>query len=167
MPRNDKKHNISLTKKQYLSLIKIAWLGNWIANGQRDGSPANPHIDEYDDIHSHILSFAKEFEFGHYVGDKEAGDDRLYETLQFDDDFDLYELTREYDERSFVDELVNQLAERDFHREYNRAAIRAMSREDHATKLDGFIEKWAEEINKNGLDNIAIDKVQDRSARNG
>ncbi len=160
MPNDSYAHHISLTNEQYLALLKLTWLGNWVANGQRDGSVADPHLDEYDDIQSYILSYAKDFGFGHYVSDSVLGDGRHYETLQFDEDFNLYELTREYDAQSFVDEFVNQLAERDFYRAYPHSASQAMRIEGYAAKLDKFIEKWAEEINTHGLENITAEKAK-------
>ena len=38
MTRDGEKHNIGLTKKQYLMLLKAVYLGNWMANANRDGS---------------------------------------------------------------------------------------------------------------------------------
>ena len=39
---------IHITKKQYESLAKIVYLGNWMANANRDGSPEDPHLLEYE-----------------------------------------------------------------------------------------------------------------------
>ena len=60
LPANMKKEEkigIELTKKQFLALLKAVYLGNWMANANRDGSPEDPHVEDYEKIEDLIFSF--------------------------------------------------------------------------------------------------------------
>lgn len=155
-PDEQTKYEIILTKKQYFALLKTVYLGNWVANAIRDDSDSGKRLDEYDVAESTIFSYAKQFGYSQYIDDEFANEGKYYPTRVFEDKTEVMALIDEYNEDTFWDELVEHLAERDFKKQYNRAEARAMSQEEHINKLYEFIDKWAEEINANGLDNIGI-----------
>lgn len=152
----EKQKEITLTKKQFLTLLKTVYLGNWLANAIRTGRPDDKHIKEYEDMEDYIFSFAKQFGYTKYVHEDDAYKGKYFPTRDFEEDLNLHELIQEYDEESFWEELPDRLGQRDFHRKYTSREISNMNQEERFTKLCECIEEWQEEIYKNGLENISI-----------
>ena len=150
--KNQDEKEIKLTKDQYLSLAKTVYLGNWMANAQRTGSPDDPHMKEYNDIADYVYSLAKDFGF---PDDFEAG-------LEFSDgEEEVPEAARlheEYDEQNFWEELPNMLGERDFFRKYSEAEREKMTEKEHFTKMMDCIITWEEECEKHGIERLEIMK---------
>jgi len=143
---------INITKKQYETLAKAVYLGNWIANAQRTGRQDDPRIKEYEEIADYIYSFAKDFGFS---DDFEAG-------LEFSDcEEELPEASRlheEYDEQNFWEILPDKLGERDFYRKYSEQERKNMTQEEHFMKMMECIIAWEEECERNGIERLEIMK---------
>lgn len=141
---------INLTKKQYESLAKAVYLGNWMANAQRTGQDGDPHIKEYEEIADFVYSFAKDFGF---PDDFEAG-------LEFSDGEEelpeAAQLHEEYDEQSFWEELPDKLGERDFYRKYTEEERNKMTAEERFLKVQECIIKWEEELEEYGINRLEI-----------
>jgi len=82
-------NKIEFTKEQFEALLKLVYLGNWLANANRDGSNENPHLEEYEKIENYIFSFAKQFGFDEYVDDKDAREGKFYPTRTFEEGTDV------------------------------------------------------------------------------
>lgn len=147
---------INITKKQYESLAKIVYLGNWMANAQRTGSPEDLRLKEYEEISEFIFSLAPQF-----------GLSEQYEyELEFSDSDDITEVSRlheEYDEEMFFDELPHRLGERDFYQKYTEGEIVAMSDEERFTKRYDLVDVWGDELIEHGIDRLVIDKTKSNS----
>lgn len=145
---------IDFTKKQFESLMKAVYLGNWMANAHRiDDFEVN-----YEEIQDYIFSKAPEFGFNDYVDNEKVGDGKFYPTNYFSKYTDVHELHNEYDEETFWHEIIDRLANKDFVNRYGVSVITKMSFEERMKKMDGFVEKWEDEINENGLNRIDIVK---------
>jgi hypothetical protein len=149
---------IELSKGQFENLLKLVYLGNWLANAHRNGRAEDPYKEEYNVIEDYIFSYAKQFGFNEYVDDEEAVQGKFYPTRIFEEETDIQELIDEYDEETFWDELIDRLGERDFHRHYSKEEIQKMSRDERFGKLYEFIDKCADEINENGIERLEIKK---------
>jgi hypothetical protein len=160
MRKNNEKISIELTKEQFLALLKAVYLGNWVANANRDGSAEDPHKKEYEDIEDYIFSAAKKFGFGEYVDGENADEGKFFPTRQFEEETDVHELHEDYDEETFWDELIDRLGDRDFFRNYSKDEIQKMTQEERFEKLYEFIDKWADEVNEHGIERLKVDKEQ-------
>lgn len=152
---------IEFTKEQFVNLLKLVYLGNWLANANRDGSPENPHKEEYEATEDYIFSFAKQFGFDEYVEDEEAEKGKFYPTRIFEEKTDIQELIDEYDEETFWDELVDRLGERDFYQHYSKDEIQKMTQEERFERICDLEEKWGEEFEKRGIERLKIVKKDD------
>lgn len=148
--------DINFTKEQFEKLLKLVYIGNWVINANRDGSPENPRKEEYEKLEDYIFSFAKQFGFDKYVDDEEAGERKFFPTRMFEEETDVRELIDEYDNETFWDETIDRLGERDFYRYYSKDEIQKMTQEERFEKVYEFIDKWAEEINENGIERLGI-----------
>ncbi len=156
MPDKHDRQTIEFTKDQFLALLKIVYLGNWVANANRGDGQINPRLEDYDDIENFVFSHAKKFGLADYVDDKTAEDGQYFPTRMFEESQDVFEAIDEYNEDTFWDELVEHLAERDFEKHYTKLEIQKMTNDERIDKLYFYIDKWAEEINENSLDNISL-----------
>ena len=145
---------INFTKKQFETLIKTVYLGNWVANSTRSGAKDDKFVKEYQDFEQYIYSFAQQFDLGNLV-EREDGDEKFFPTKELEEG-KVRNLIDYYDEEIFWEELINRLGERDFEREYGLENIKKMSFEERIKKDHHFFGKYYEEIGKNGLENLEI-----------
>lgn len=155
---NNQQIKIDFTPKQFETLLKLAYLGNWMANAHREGSPEDPQKEEYEEVEDYIFSFARQFGFDEFVDDNDAGEGKFYPTRKFEEETDVNELHEEYDEETFWDEIIERLGARDFYRHYPKKVLQKMSRDERVDKLYEFIGKWADEIDEHGIENLEIKK---------
>lgn len=146
-----KKQIIYFSSKQFLSLMKAVFLGNWVANAYR----TEKYKREYESIEDYIFSLAPQFGFEKYV-DHEIDDKKYYPTTEFEDNTDVHKLHAEYDENTFWDELVDRLGTRDFYQKYTKKEIENMSEEEWFEKLHECMDKYGEEFEKFGISRIGI-----------
>lgn len=147
---NNQQMKIGLTKEQFEALLKLVYLGNWLANANR----VDDKKKEYEEIEDYIFSFAKQFGFDEYVDDEEAEKGKFYPTRKFEEEIDIQELIDEYDEETFWDELIDRLGERDFYQYYSQDEIQKMTQEERFGKICEFEEKWGEEFEKYGIERL-------------
>ena len=113
---------INLTKKQYETLAKTVYLGNWMANANRTGQERDQYMKEYEEIMDYIFSLAPLFGFPKtFEHDLEC--DEHNKTTE------VNRLHEEYDEQNFWEELPNILGERDFFRKYSEEERMNMTQE--------------------------------------
>ncbi len=144
---------IKFTKEQYEDLIKLAYLGNWMINAIR----THDRIDRYEDLEQYIFSFAKKAGLDRYVHfDSESK--KSYPSKELEQAKDIEGYINDYDNENFWDELIDRLARRDFIQKYGEDAIRKMTRKERFEKEHPFIEKYDEEFEKNGIENLQIVK---------
>lgn len=153
---DSKEQSISLTKQQFFALMKLAYLGNWMANAIHTGSKEDSKDEELDKMEDYINSFADTFGFGEYIDeDKEL--QGYFPTRDFDDLLQQYIDT--YDDNCFWDELFYRISNRDFKRKYTEKEIKNMELSELFEKQEPFREKWDNEFNMHGIDRLEIDDV--------
>ena len=144
---------IKFTKDQFKKLLKIVYLGNWLANAIHSGRKGDERIKEFDEIEQYIFSFAKDFGLEKYVEFDEKFQE-FFPTSELEEE--LQKFVDEYDNEVFWEELIFRLTRRDFIREYGKEAINKMSLEERIEKEFPFEEKYREEFSKNGIENLDI-----------
>jgi hypothetical protein len=142
---------INITKKQYESLAKAVYLGNWMANAVRTGRPGDLRLPEYEEIADYIYSLAPQFGLPeHFESELEFSDDEMTETTE------VSRLHEEYDEVSFWDELSSRLGEKDFFLKYSEDVIEKMDNGEHFIKMQECIIEWENELEKNGIERLGV-----------
>lgn len=144
---------INLTKKQYETLLKLLYLGEWVVNAHR----TDDRVEDFEEFEQYILSFYKDFDMQRYV----AYDERLkmfFPTREFEDETGVEEYIDEYNDNTFWDELIYRLANRDLIDRYGEDAVKYMDWEERICKEEVFIEEYEEEFEKHGVKNLVIGK---------
>jgi len=143
---------IEFNKEQFENLMKLVYLGNWMANANR----TDDRIEKYEDLESYVFSFAKNFGLEEYVDDESVGDGKFYPTRFFEEETDINELHDEYDDETFWTELSDHLGERDFMRKYSKDDWDKMTQEERFLKRQECEIGWEEEFEKNGIERLEI-----------
>ena len=139
---------ISLSKKQYKSLIKLVYLGEWFVNSYR----VEHNMDkEMDDIAHHIYSYAKDFETENLL---QKDINKIYPTGKLEEMLEHY--IEEYNDDNFWDALIERLAGRDFVDKYDEKEILKMDPFERMSKIEEIEEKYEDEFVENGLKNIIV-----------
>ena len=145
---------IEFTKEQYEDLMKLVYLGNWMANAHR----TDDIIEKYEDLESYVFSFAKDFGLEKYADDEKVGDGKFYPTMAFTEETDVHDLHHEYDDETFWSELSERLGERDFFNKYSKEEWEKMTEEERMLKRDECDIKWEEELESSGVERLEIKK---------
>ena len=150
----NKKIAVEFTKKQFFALMKAVYLGNWMANAQREEN----FKEDYEKIKHYVFSQASKFDLDEFVSHEKTDGDKYYSTWKFEEETDVDYLHDEYDEENFWDEICDRLAERDFEREFSKKEIERMSADERMDKFYRHVEKWENELNAHGIDRLEIKK---------
>lgn len=138
-----------LSKEEFESLMKLVYLGNWMANANK----SDDKIEKYESMMNKVFSKAKDAGFGDYIITKNR---QIYLTEKFEEETDVNKIHDDYDEDTFWGELIDRLAMKEFIQKYGDEEIETMSMEERIEKSDEFFEKYEEEIKNNGLNRIEI-----------
>jgi len=154
MKKTAKTVSVPFTKKQFFSLMKAVYLGNWVANAWRTGEMNL----EYEGVEDYIFSLAPQFGLEKYVLHEEGDGDRYFPTLSFEEETDVHLMHEDYDEDTFWDETEQHLGERDFLEKYGKEKIDQMGRNERFTKLYECIDAVNEELAEHGIERLRFEK---------
>ena len=140
---------ISLSRQQFETLLRVVYLGDWMVNAIR---VAGSYIPEFEDLEQFLLSLGHRSGFDDVVEFEPALSqfflkDEVYERLQ--------PYIDEYDDEAFWDGLVDRLAERDFEETHGNAEQR-MDPNERFEKLSPFVDKYEAEIERHGVERLRI-----------
>jgi hypothetical protein len=146
---NENVVNIPFTRKQYRTLLLMAYLGEWMMNAHK----TDDRNREFDELEHYLMSFAKECgEENSVVHDKELK--KYYPTKEFEEMAQEYD--DDYDNETFWDELVNRLSERDAIEKYGKERIKEMSGAERIQSLGEREDYYSNEFQEHGLDRITL-----------
>jgi hypothetical protein len=143
---------ITLTQEQYVKLLELTYLGNWVVNSYR----GEERLEDYDRTAEHVLSFAPSaglqdrVEFDEFEG-------RYFPSRKLDDE--LKPLVDEYDDDVFWNVLIERLAERDLVRAQGEETVDKMDWDEYNRNIETYIKKYEKEIDESGVEHLEIFKI--------
>lgn len=140
---------LELDKKQYENLLKLAALGNALANNYREDP-----IDEFDEIVEMLYLKAATLGLPELVQKDEEGTLYPSEGLEMI----LHSFVEEYEQGLFWDRLIESLVERDLIAKHGEAGLDALSDEDYLAEEAKLAADYASEFEKNDLANLYLKK---------
>jgi len=143
---------INFSKKQFENLIKLVYLGNWMINAIRVG---DEKIKKYDEIEQYIYSFAKDFGLEKYIEFSKKYN-KFFPARELEEGTDVEQYREEYDNETFWEDLIDRLTRRDFVKKYGEETVKKMSLEERIEKEYPFEEKYRNEFEKNGIENLKV-----------
>jgi hypothetical protein len=141
---------INFTKKQYEDLLRLVYLGNWMANAHR----VRNRIEKFNELESHIFSHAEDFGMERWADTDDP--DTTYPTRYFEEESGVEELREEYDGEIFWNELSDRLGSRDFDKQYSKKELKAMDVEQRISLFYDAVGKWNEELENYGIDRLQV-----------
>jgi hypothetical protein len=141
---------IHFTKKQYEDLLKLVYLGNWMANANR----VEDKFKNMDELEGYVFSHAKEFGMERWADTDDP--DMTYPTRYFEEESGVEELIDDYDDENFWDELSDRLGERDFAERYSEKEREVMERVKYMSTLFEAVARWEEELEQYGLTRLRV-----------
>jgi hypothetical protein len=141
--------NLELTKKQYASLLKVIYLGQWMVNSTGEGSD-----EEIEKLEQYILSRAREFGAGQLVHFDEKMNKYFY-GKEFEKT-GIMDIIEDYDEYTVWEGIVLTLSRRDMIHRYSADKVAKMSDEELLEKESEFIKKYEDEFAEHSFDNLII-----------
>lgn len=133
-------YEIKLSKEGLETLLKLIYLGNWLANANREEERT---IKKFEEIKTQIFSL---------IGNKDI--EKEYENLKYDNE--IINIIEEYNEITFWDLLITRLAERDMILEYGEDNLRNLSVDEYKKIHLEYQKKYYQEFFENGLWNLII-----------
>ena len=145
---------LELTQKEYRLLLDILHIAQWIMNSYVIED--RPETEKYRRLEQKILSYGDEMGCKGVVDyDEKLG--RYFPTREIEEGSAM-DFIDEYDEYTFWEELISNLAERDFLDREGLERIRKMSREQRIKKVVVLEEKYHKEFRAHGLDRLVLKK---------
>lgn len=144
---------VDLTREQYKTLVNALQVSGVVYGvlGDMVDKKYKRHSGALDDLENAILAHADDFDFAQWVEDFDGKNVATEELINAALD-DL----RDYDEHAFWEELVENLAKREFDNSYNRAAMRALGEDGCRHEYWKLLDKWWDIIEKQGMDCLEV-----------
>ena len=131
-------------------MVEIA---SWVLYAHK--TEEEPETVKYRDLEQKLLSYAKEIGLKHFVKyEKKLG--KYFLTKEFEDKSAFMDYIDDYNNDTFWDELINHLSLRDLIRQEGEEKYRGMSLMERFLKEEPIREKYYNEFQMNGLNNIRI-----------
>ncbi|HLF13767.1 MAG TPA: hypothetical protein VI932_02615 [Bacteroidota bacterium] len=139
---------LNLTPDEYRSLLKVVFLGNWLANAYREEP-----LPEFDNIEQVIMSRASSF-----GADDLVGHDPKKKTWVPSREFEeaMQDLVDEYNVEALYDELGYWLARRDLIIEIGDEKAEGMTPAGLSSAQQSYLDKYDLEFDIHGIERIGI-----------
>ncbi len=140
---------IEFSQDQFETLLRLLYLGNWMANAYAEDEEGNT---EFVELISYICARARDMGLSDLIGqDKEAGFLEAFEEVE-----DLNEIIENYDDSVFLDKLIYNLAGRDMLNKFGEEKLEAMVDEEYFKIEGSYVQKYQEEFARNGIRNLTV-----------
>ncbi|MCW8410473.1 hypothetical protein OQJ13_15950 [Legionella sp. PATHC035] len=143
--------NISITKKEYGTLLDMLCIADWVLNLYTTKAPK---LNEYDALKQKFLSYFKEMD----ASDKIEFSSELneyFETIEYEQSLSD-NFIQPYENKLFWDELTQRLSERDMIQKIGMEQYSQMNPIERLKKVEEIKEQYAQEFQKYGLERLKI-----------
>lgn len=147
---------INFTKKEYRALLDIIQIADWVMYAH--DVEEKKETEEYRYLFQKIYSFAKEMGFDDLI-EYVKEDGKFYPTRKFEDESMADPLIQNYENKSFWEELINRLAQRDVLKEKQIDSLAKLSEEELIVTISKAEEKWVKEFEAHDLDRISVNQT--------
>jgi hypothetical protein len=142
---------INLTKKEYRLLLDILEIADWVMDSYHVDPPEETR--PYRELAQKFFAQAAEYGCENLI-EYDPAIDAHYPSDELDFDGDWRMLMHAFVDYTFWDELIDRLAERDVLNEIGVSRYEKMDPFELSEKIDQAAEKYADEFDENGIDNI-------------
>ena len=141
--------NLELTKRQYATLLKTIYLGQWMVN-----STGEEPDEEIEKLEQYILAQAKDFGGEQYV--YLDGKVKKYFYGKEFEKTGIMDIIEDYDEYTVWEGIVLTLSRRDMIHKYGADKVAKMTDEELLENESEFVKRYEDEFSEHGFDNLII-----------
>ena len=142
--------SLKLTKDECKQLLRHVFIANWVLTATKDMPEKST-----DEFNQKILKFLATSGAESRI-EKDKTRNLYYVDAKMESDF--LEDIDEYNEDSFVEELIDQLTKKELAEKYGEEELARMNESKFNKVFDEIQEKYIDEISSNGIRNIEIVK---------
>jgi hypothetical protein len=153
--------NINFTKEEYLLLLDIIYIADWILHAHSTGGKRSETKD-YSALFQKLIIHAKELGCSELIEFSELTQDYAL-TDDFEERSAALDYLDEFEGVSFWDELISRLAMRDALIELKVSSAHEVPSEELFTALEKTEEYWSKEFETFDLSRIYLNKGQSSS----
>ena len=155
---------IEFSGSEYRALLEMIQVADWVINCHE--TKASEAQCEFRHIRKKVLKHVEKMGMGHLF-EYHAEENEYYETLEYDEQGKHRKFIDDYDERTFWDNLVANLAKRDLFERLGRARYGELEPMARFQLLAPLQEKYEREFDAHGIRNLRIATKLDRPSSNG
>lgn len=148
--------NIDLSREEYELLVEMIYTADYVYCAylsERDQSREKYHL-----LQQKIMSYANQFKKGNLVEwDEESK--QFMPSKDFVEKAPSVQFIEDFEINTFWEQLIDRLAIRDLFNHYGEDVVSQMDEKEFFLKRSQFREKYEEEFEKNGLQNIFFSGV--------
>ncbi len=145
--------NIDFTKEEYLKLLEMLQIADWVLHAHRAEEPEE--TKPYRELEQKILSHARDFDSEDLV-EYSGAQDRYFPTRKLEESGPAMEFIGDFEEDTFWSQLVKHLSERDVRREVGEDSVEALDRGELWDRLDAYESRYWDEFQTHGIERIEI-----------
>lgn len=144
---------LSFSKAELKALVELAVMSDWVmtAHDIEDDERKDPYLQLVQKIYAFAHKNGMKKEIEHLEDIQE-----YFPAEDWEDKSLAREFITEFEEKTFWDELVEKLAERELNRKLK--TDKAASEQQHIEMFEEFASRYAEEFAENGIENLDIIK---------
>ncbi len=143
---------INLTKDEYLALLDIFEIADWVLHAHQAEQPAE--TERYTGLEQKLYALAEDFGCGQTVEYSEA-DSRYYPTRELEEG-PAMDFIDAFEEDTFWSRLVEHLAERDLVRELGKEKFGSLDRAERWERLEKLETGYWDEFQAHGVERLEV-----------
>ena len=143
--------NIELSQEEYELLVEMIFTADYVYNAYLNEQ--DQEREKYHTLQQKIVSFAKQFKKENLV----EWDDECNQLIPSKDYYEnsaSVHFIEDFEINTFWEQLIYRLAIRDLFNQYGEDTVKQMDEKEFFLKRSQFREKYEDEFEKNGLQNI-------------
>lgn len=147
--------DISLSPDEFSRLLKLVYLGEFMANVDLNDDALDDERKAFADLRSKLFGLAEENGKPHYAF-YDLPRDEWFASRGLEEDAVIRKIVQEYDEHVFWEELSDRLSSRDLMDEYGKDTIKNMEDEHYARAQDTLLDYYDREFDTHGVDRLHV-----------
>jgi len=145
---------IEFTREEYKCLVDMLYIAEWVQNAH--SVEDDPRAEPYEKLEQKIYSYAKDMGLEDLI-EFDSEHEKYYPTRKFEETGYHRECIDEYDNKTFWEDLISRLANRDLIRQMGGVEnLSKLSFEERIQKTLTLEKKYSSEFEKRGLDGVNI-----------
>jgi hypothetical protein len=144
---------INLSKNQYMNLIKLINIGNWVINSIRNKDEI---IKDFEELEQHIYSYHTSADYNGIEYDENLKS--FFPSEELLSELEVY--IQDYDNEIFWNELISRMVEKELLENYTEEELENMNDKEFYDVKFKLMDKYEDEFEKYGIKRLKINNEE-------